>query len=292
MKKRDLARCIIDENIDLFRCPICKSEMFMQNDSLLCFNNHCFDLSKNGYINLLGRSIHSKYDKEMFTARNIITRSGFFRQMIGKESDVILKETNKRNLKKVRIIDAGCGEGSNIDGILKVLRHDFRNDFVGVGLDISREGIYIAAATYPGNIWCVGDLANSPFKDQQYDFILNILSPANYVEFRRILKNEGVLIKVIPGHYYLQEIREIFNQKKDKQRVAHENVMNLFQKHFTVLSREHLFYQQKIGQDHIVPLIRMTPLSWSIHREEFQDHQFFQLQHVTIDMTVIAGRKR
>ncbi len=69
MKKDRYSQNVIKNNIDIFRCPICKQSMSVKDNSLLCLKEHCFDLSKSGYINLLNNPVHSKYDKQMFTAR-------------------------------------------------------------------------------------------------------------------------------------------------------------------------------------------------------------------------------
>ncbi len=54
----------------------------------------------------------------------------------------------------------------------------------------------------------IGDLANLPLLDNSIDILLNLLSPANYQEFARVLKPGGLLIKVIPGSEYLKEVRQ------------------------------------------------------------------------------------
>ena len=289
IKKIDFAKSVIGKNIELFRCPICKQHISLKVKSLICSNNHCFDLAKSGYINLLGSNAHSRYDKQMLTARKIINRSGFFQKMVEKISSITLSEINNKNLSIVRIIDAGCGEGSNLSGTLRYLHSKSNLDFIGVGLDISKDGIYIASREYPGNIWCVADLAHSPFKDRQFDIIINILSPANYNEFSRLLKNDGLLIKVIPGHHYLREIRNAFYQPEEKHSYSNDVVIELFGKNFHILKKEHLLYQQKIKQQDITSLIKMTPLSWSIKSEDFQEEKYSKIQQVTVELEIIVG---
>ncbi|TYP47429.1 putative RNA methyltransferase [Thermosediminibacter litoriperuensis] len=69
----------IKENIDIFKCPVCDDRMYLDEfKSIICLNNHRFDISKRGYVNLLLKSSKYKYDKEMFESRNIICKMGFF----------------------------------------------------------------------------------------------------------------------------------------------------------------------------------------------------------------------
>lgn len=53
----------------------------------------------------------------------------------------------------------------------------------------------------------MGDLRRLPFADGTFSAVLDVLTPANYDEFRRVLSPDGVLLKVYPGQDYLREIR-------------------------------------------------------------------------------------
>ena len=57
---------------------------------------------------------------------------------------------------------------------------------MGVGLDISKEAIIMASKEYKNIIWCV-EIFGAPFAGGCFDFILNILAPANYAEFKRMI---------------------------------------------------------------------------------------------------------
>ena len=37
----------------LLACPKCHQQLHLENKTLKCENNHCYDISKRGYINLL-----------------------------------------------------------------------------------------------------------------------------------------------------------------------------------------------------------------------------------------------
>ena len=44
IKKIEIAKYLITENIKIFKCPICSEDMLLKDNSLICLNNHCFDL--------------------------------------------------------------------------------------------------------------------------------------------------------------------------------------------------------------------------------------------------------
>ncbi|MDD3655303.1 MAG: methyltransferase domain-containing protein [Atribacterota bacterium] len=293
IKKIELAKRFIAENIKIFRCPVCSEQMLLKGNSLLCLNKHCFDLSRKGYLNLLMHSISSKYDRQMLNSRKIITRQGFFQALIERIGDIIIREIKEKKTETiVRILDAGCGEGTNLVSLLSYLSSKSNLKFIGIGLDISREGIHIASVSYPGNIWLVADLANCPLNDQQFDIIINILSPANYAEFKRILKDSELFIKVLPGSSYLQEIRKIFYTKKEKREYSNEEVIALLGKNFNIISQEQLVYKWKLRRDDFIPIIEMTPLSWSINKEDIKQKRHLEMKQITVDLTIVAAKKQ
>jgi 23S rRNA (guanine745-N1)-methyltransferase len=290
MKKIELAKELIKNNLEIFKCPVCSEPMLLKGSSLICLKGHCFDLANKGYLNLLANPVHSKYGKQMLTSRKIIAQHGFFQPLIEQIGDIMLRKIkNKKEQTKFRILDAGCGEGSNLVSILAYLNSKTPLEFIGIGLDISRDGISIASGSYPGNIWVVANLANCPFIDKQFDIIINILSPANYEEFKRILKDSGLFIKVIPGSGYLQEIRKTFYHQKGKQEYYNEKVIALLEKNFNIISRKQLTYKKELSQDELIPIIEMTPLSWSINKEDIRQKRYLEMREITIDLTIIAG---
>ena len=79
LSKKMLNVQAMEQCVDVFRCPICSSEMEMVDQSrFVCLANHSFDLSKNGYVNLAPQAHVTKYDKSLFEARRTVMNSGFF----------------------------------------------------------------------------------------------------------------------------------------------------------------------------------------------------------------------
>ena len=48
------------------------------------------------------------------------------------------------------------------------------------------------------------------------DVLFNIFTPANYQSFYRILKKDGIMVKVIPGAEYLKEFRDAAGIKSQR----------------------------------------------------------------------------
>ena len=288
-KKHSVRKMKFKDNISVFKCPVCGNKMDIRDmESLICMDGHCFDIARRGYVNLLQNQWKSKYDKNMFEARSAICRLGFFDPMIEQIGNIIMELTNTV---KIKILDAGCGEGFHLAQVISYLQNKKTFDIQGLGIDISKEGIQMASRDYPNIIWCVADLAKLPFMKNKFDVVLNILSPANYGEFRQILKQDGVLIKIVPGSSYLAELRSIFYDETDKQSYSNEEVIELFKDNFKIRETQNLKYRVPLNKDSLNQLIEMTPLSWGASDEKIKHVLDSGISKVKVDLTIMVGQK-
>lgn len=289
-KKIPLGKMKIKNNIKLFKCPICETSMEMiEYKSLRCEKNHCFDLSKNGYINFLLHNIKTEYNRSMLESRNIICKSGFFLPLIEKISKIITLHQIK-NSKQINILDVGCGEGSHLSQIIEKISNE-NIIYEGIGIDISKDGIHIASREYKECIWCVGDLTKNPFRNHTFHIILDILSPSNYAEFNRILKKNGLLIKVVPGSNYLRELRDVFYYDTEKETYSNERVINHFKKNYQLLDTCSIEYKVPMEKTNLEHLIAMTPLTWKVSEEKIQQLLHSGIQEISVEFTILLGQK-
>lgn len=294
LKKIDAAARLIGRYSSLFQCPVCGLAMEMnENRTLLCRNRHGFDTAKPGYISLLTRAVKSDYGKTMFEARNLVCRSGFFHPLIERIGWTILNNIGVSRLEPVTVLDAGCGEGSQLAQLADVWKRETPAGFLGAGLDLSKEGVAVAAREYGGFIWCVGDLARSPFRNQSFDVILNVLSASNYGEFTRLLRKDGMLIKVVPDSGHLRQLRDaLYDDRSPRQAYSNEKTRALFMQHFDILDEQQLRYDVTLQEELLEPLVRMTPLSWGARDEQIQQALRLAIREVTADFTVLVGRAK
>lgn len=272
LSKRQQCMNAVQQYKEIFQCPICKSKMQLSElGQLQCESRHAFDIAKQGYLNLLQKPMQSMYSKELFEARFEVISSGLYDEV---------QQAIACQLAPGLMLDTGCGEGSHLTRIIAAAEGVY-----GVGIDIAKEGILAAAKFNSGSIWTVGDLANSPFQAASFETILNFLSPANYEEFKRLLKPGGKLIKVIPGEHYLKELRLQAFAGSDKESYNNEQTINRFKEQLTNVQVEHVQYTKPLTPELAQKLVLMTPMGWHVEGKEQ-----IELPEITIDLYILTGQ--
>jgi 23S rRNA (guanine745-N1)-methyltransferase len=290
MTDRNTAHAEIESAVaELLRCPVCgQSVRLSDRRSVVCPARHTFDMSKHGYINLLTRPARVKYDKRLFQSRKAVLQSGLY--------DPLHELAAKRIMQccgggfPLRLLDAGSGEGTHLARIRGKLAAETGHAIRGVGIDLAKEGVEMAARSYPELLWCVGDLAHSPLGGGCFDAVLNILSPANYEEFNRLLKPGGIVLKVIPEPDYLIELRRLLRPNPDRPVTAGGRAKAHFRERFDRVDENRLRYRVKLDRQLIQHLAAMTPLSWQAGEEAMRRVEAAGELEVTIDLAVLAGR--
>lgn len=263
-----------------FACPICQENLTLVETSLKCSNRHSFDLAKFGYVNLAPQIKQSaNYDKENFQNRQQILEAGFYQTILETISDLLARlETAKT------ILDIGCGEGFYSRKLQE--RH---SDKTFYAFDISKDSVQIAAKSEPNWAvnWFVGDLARLPIKDTSMDILLDIFSPANYGEFRRVLSKDGILIKVIPTENHLKEIRQMVQGQLTKKGYSNQDIKEHFQENFSIQSRQIASLTKPISAEQRQALLAMTPLLFHVDQTKID---WSQLTEITIEAEILIGK--
>ena len=263
-----------------FACPICQENLTLLESSLKCNNRHSFDLAKFGYVNLAPQIKQSaNYDKENFQNRQQILEAGFYHAILDAVSDLLASSKTTTT-----ILDIGCGEGFYSRKLQE--RHPDKTFYA---FDISKDSVQIAAKSEPNWAvnWFVGDLARLPIKDASMDILLDIFSPANYGEFRRVLSKDGILIKVIPTKNHLKEIRQKVQDQLTNKDYSNQDIKNHFQEHFTILSSKTASLTKPITAEQLQALLSMTPLLFHVDQSKID---WSQLTEITIEAEILVGR--
>lgn len=280
LKKIEFSRNFLEIHQEQFRCPVCKSTFQLKDYSLICEENHHFDLSKKGTIYFLSHSIQTDYNKKMLVHRGKMIQSGMYQPLLERISKTINLTGNT--------LDVGCGEGSFLSELASFGLRGSK-----FGFDLSKDGIYLASDQPTDAFWCVADLTHLPFADQSMTTILNIFSPSHYQEFQRVLKKEGTVLKVIPETDYLKELRAAFYPENErKQTYSNENVLARFSKEMTILVNERVTYTFAIPKENRLDLLEMSPLEWGVAEQVKEELQKNPLTEITIDVRMLKGIPR
>ncbi|MDY4345851.1 methyltransferase domain-containing protein [Streptococcus sp. BJSWXB6CM1] len=263
-----------------FACPICQENLTLVESSLKCENRHSFDLAKFGYVNLAPQIKQSaNYDKENFQNRQQILEAGFYQAILDALSTMLSSlETSQT------VLDIGCGEGFYSRKL-----QESHSDKTFYAFDISKDSVQIAAKSEPNWAvnWFVGDLARLPIKDASMDILLDIFSPANYGEFRRVLSQKGILIKVIPTENHLKEIRQIVQDQLTKKDYSNQDIKEHFQEYFSIQSNQIASLTNPITAEQRQALLSMTPLLFHVDQSKID---WSQLTEITIEAEILVGK--
>jgi 23S rRNA (guanine745-N1)-methyltransferase len=238
-----------------FQCPSCGAPLLVKEFSLCCENGHTYDVARKGYVHLHHKTVQSPYDKNLFDARRAVFEAGFYRPVIDALKTLLVP------LAPAALLDAGCGEGYYLSSLSPALPETLM-----VGIDLSKEAILSASSRGGTALYCVGDLNRLPFADNVFDVLLNILSPANYTSFTRVLKKDGCFVKIMPGREYLQEIRHQLSPEKSG--YDDTRVPDYLQQHIHVQRMERLHYTLPLSPSEYACFVSMTPLTESLSGDE------------------------
>lgn len=198
------------------KCPVCGNLLTKGNNTYKCKKNHSFDISKYGYTNLLlanqSRSLNPGDDKEMVLARKRFFELDKYACLKIKLLDILLKYCKQEEY----LCDIACGEGYYTNYLHSKLSNNI--DIKTVGSDISKYAILEASKQKNklqlNNInYVIANLSNMPFMDKTFSTILNCFAPLDVEEFNRLLKDEGLYIRVLPGPKHLWGLKQVLYEE-------------------------------------------------------------------------------
>ncbi len=216
-----------------FCCPLCQSPLVVGEKLWQCRGDnpqqrqHCFDVARQGYINLLPvqqkNSKHPGDSEAAVAARQRFLQAGFYQPLQEALADfctALLPRGSHPNW-----LDIGCGEGYYTERLLTLAPTNL------VALDISKPAVMAtakrlrqASAANPTPSTCriytlVASASQVPLASRSVDVISSIFSPILPKEFHRLLSDKGFVVVAKPAANHLLELRAgLFEQV-----VAHDS---------------------------------------------------------------------
>lgn len=234
----------------LLICPKCKKNLSKVNNSFVCENHHCYDISSSGYVNLL---IHKATanpgdNKDMIDARATVMNNGYYNALIVELKTILNK------FRPQTVLDLGAGDGS----LTRAIQSD---NFDIIGLDISKFAINHASKRDKESTYIVGSVANIPIKDNSIDLIINCFAPLDTAEAIRILKKNGVLIKITPSKNHLIELKQAIYPN------AYYNEAKAIPEGFKIIDQKIVSDKAELYGEYLNSVIKMTPYFYKTPKE-------------------------
>lgn len=181
-------------------CPLCGATLTRQENACRCEQGHCFDVARQGYINLLPvqqkRSLHPGDTAQQVRSRREFLDGGFYQPIARALCDLADGCTGP-------LLDVGCGEGYYSIQLAEYLQCTL------TGLDISKEAVRFAAGRYKNAQWLCASAARLPVKDHSVGLLTSLFAVTIPEEFHRVLRPDGAFIQVLAAEDHLLELKKI-----------------------------------------------------------------------------------
>ena len=165
-------------------CPVCGAALAPQGAAWRCVQGHCFDVARQGYVNLLTvtqkHSRHPGDTREMVAARRAFLDAGWYAPIAKTLADLVRRFCPAAEA----VLDAGCGEGYYLSQLGWIPER--------WGIDISRDAVRYAAVRDRSAHWLTATAAHLPFADCGFDCVLCMFALTAGAEFFRVLRPGGV----------------------------------------------------------------------------------------------------
>ncbi|WP_273454755.1 putative RNA methyltransferase [Nevskia ramosa] len=265
-------------------CPLCRGALLRQPPTWRCANNHCYDVAREGYVNLL--LVQQKHSPEpgdsaeSLTARRAFLEAGHYGPL---RDAVVAMLAPLAPLAPDTLLDLGCGEGWYTSAFPAIAAEV-------IGLDIAKPAIRLAAKRYPGITWIVGSGAVLPVDDASLDVISCLFTQLHIDEMHRALKSSGHVLVVTPAADHLWSLRAgLFEDV-----VAHEPDKFLagFADRFELAARDDVRAPLSLGNAQLRQLLAMTPYVWKARPERRAVLERCEQLETTAAFSLLLFRKR
>lgn len=272
--------------MSVFMCPVCGKKLDKYGKSYVCENRHSFDIARSGYVNLLlskhiGKAIHGD-NKLMLRARKSFLEAGYYSPLCEKAAEIVKGYAKNGSI----ILDAGCGEGYYTTAINDYLHR--QNIAAGLyGVDISKDAVEMAAKRKSGITFAAASVFHLPVVTKSCDILLTMFAPYCGEEYRRVLKDGGIMVMAIPSENHLWELKSAIYD------VPYKNKVNPYELDgFKFLGGERVDFCMKIAEkSSIADLFSMTPYYYRTGRIEQERLNTLETLVTQADFEILVYRK-
>ena len=263
--------------MQLLRCPLCGGAFSKRDSSFVCEKRHTYDIARQGYVNFVPGQKEMFYKKELFESRAKVFEAGVYAPVIERLSEAIRRHVSGEN---PVLLDAGCGEGYYTKAVCP------EKKMTRIGFDLSKDAVKLAAKGPKTALFFAADLKRIPMQDHSADVLLDIFTPANYAEFARVLKPDGLVMKLAPRSGYLRELRALAGDRLRHQEYDGGDVERYVHEKMQVIEQETISYTLPVTRETAYHLARMTPMLAGVDVDALD---LSSITQITIDETLYIG---
>ncbi len=247
-----------------FMCPVCGKQLCLEGRTYRCENNHCFDVAKQGYVNLLQSQKSSKKrhgdDALMVKARQDFLEKGYYLNLREKLTETVLGFSKS---KEVTLLDLGCGECWYTADIYENLQKNGRNPSV-FGIDISKHALISGSKRCKELKLAVASTSDIPMPSESCDAVVCVFAPYSTDEVKRVLKKGGFFIKAFPLENHLMGLKSEIYDKPYKNEVDEK-----YPDGFTCADTIRLSNTIELtSNEDIINLFKMTPYYYKTSKKD------------------------
>ena len=250
----------------MWSCPACAQPLHFNRQQWRCDNQHCFDVAKEGYVNLLlANQKHSALpgdSKLMINARREFLDQEYYLPLAQRIAQLISENVKSQ---QIDLHDAGCGEGYYLHKVAEFLGQS-GIETASTGSDISKTAAAKASKKYTSLNFAVASSFNLPKRDDSVDVLLQVFAPADKGEIGRVLKADGLWLTVTPGPSHLLELKKNLYDTV----LMHEQ-SDQVPEGFALVTKKPLVLQMTLADVKAREnLLKMTPFYWAAKASERQ----------------------
>lgn len=266
----------------IFTCPVCGELLDISGKTFICPKRHSFDSAKSGYVNLLlskhGTAVHGD-NKLMLRARRDFLESGYYAPLCEKVCETAVKYAENG----CTMLDAGCGEGYYTSAVKAIF--DQSNIAVDMyGIDISKDAVDMAAKRRSGIQFAAASVFHIPVQSESCDILLTMFAPYCGEEYRRVLKNGGIMVMVIPSENHLWELKSLIYDTPYKNEVKPYDLDG-----FEFIGSQRVSFVMKINEKNdIQSLFSMTPYYYKTGKIEQQRLESLEYLETQADFEILT----
>lgn len=253
-------------------CPVCGQQLHTVSNMMRCINGHCFDIAREGYVNLLRASKNGDFigdDKFSARSRRDFLNKGYYAALQEALCEIFRG-------KQGNVLDICCGEGYYTAAL-------GQNPALQVyGFDISREMVRLAAKRGNGTYF-VANMASIPVAEASMDFCTHLFAPFNEAAFSKVLKQGGRLFTVVPGRFHLWGLKQALYE------TPYENDEKLPEtKNLQLVTVQKVSRQiQLASAEDIQAVFRMTP--YYFHTSQKDKDKLLGLEQLTTPIEFVIA---